>query len=286
MEILIITGLSGAGKSKAASFLEDMGYYIVDNLPAEMIEKFAEFCTASGGHYNRVALVYDIRAGEPVEKLIDVIENLKAGGKNCKMLYLEASAASIISRYKESRRIHPLMNKSMSYEQALEKERAVMQPVRDHADYVLNTTSYPLGRLRNELATLFNEQDVKGGLTVNVMSFGYKYGLPLEADLAFDVRFLPNPFYIPELKRKTGLDKEVTDYIFSFKQSHEFMEHLSKMISFLLPYYSEEGKAILVIAIGCTGGRHRSVALTHALAEKIAKEGYLVSESHRDITRG
>jgi UPF0042 nucleotide-binding protein len=286
MEILIITGLSGGGKSRAASFLEDMGYYIVDNLPAEMIEKFADFCAVSGGHYDRIALVYDVRAGEPVEVLIGVIENLKLSGKDCKMLYLEASTQSIISRYKESRRTHPLLGKSDSLEQAIENERQLMRPVRDHADYVLNTTSFPVGRLRNELAALFNQQGIKGGLSVNILSFGFKYGVPMECDLVFDVRFLPNPFYIPELKEQTGLDAAVNDFIFSFSQTHEFMDQLQKMITFLLPYYSEEGKTVLVIGIGCTGGRHRSVAMAHLLAAQIAKEGYQVSENHRDITRG
>ncbi len=285
MEILIISGLSGGGKSKAASYLEDIGYYIVDNLPAEMMVKFADFCAASSGRYDRVALVYDVRAGEPFDLLIDTLERLKIGGVNCRMLFLEASTLTIINRYKETRRIHPLATKGLNIEQAIAKERELMQPVRDHADFVLDSTSFSTAKLRSELLSLFGDQKDRVGLNVNILSFGFKNGIPIEADLVFDVRFMPNPYYVAELKAKTGLDTEVRDFVLSFQQTHDFVEHLQQMLKFLLPLYKEEGKTVLVIAIGCTGGHHRSVAIAHEVSEFIAKEGYPVTENHRDISR-
>ena len=199
MEILIITGLSGSGKSRAASILEDIGYYIVDNLPAEMMVKFAEFCAASHGHYDRVALVYDVRAGEPFDLLIAALERLKRTDVNCRLLFLDADNAAIINRYKETRRTHPLAVEGRSIEQAVMLERQMMQPVRDHADYVLDTSTFSVGKLRSELLNLFGREKDRQGIYVDVMSFGFKHGLPMESDLVFDVRFLPNPYYVPEL---------------------------------------------------------------------------------------
>lgn len=285
MEILIITGLSGGGKSRAASYLEDIGYYTVDNLPAEMMVKFADFCAGSSGRYDRVALVYDVRSGEPTDILIETLERLKASGVNCRMLFLEADNQTIVNRYKETRRMHPLQKKGESVEQAIRREREWMQPVRDHADFVLDTSALSIAKLRSELLDLFGQQGDRGGLAVNVLSFGFKHGIPIEADLVFDVRFMPNPYYVPELKNKTGLDQAVRDFVFSFRQTNDFMEQLEKMLTFLLPLYAEEGKSALVIAIGCTGGHHRSVAVSHELAEYITEEGYQVTENHRDISR-
>ena len=194
MEILIISGLSGAGKSKAASFLEDSGFYIVDNMPAAMILKFAEFCVGGGGRYARVALVYDVRTSQSFTELFSVLEKLRGMGDLCRMLFLEASAETIIKRYKESRRRHPLQKKSDSLEEAVERERKLMEPVKEQADFVIDTTGLPTARLRSELLRLFNGEGEQGGMTVSVTSFGFKYGLPLEADLVLDVRFMPNPF--------------------------------------------------------------------------------------------
>ena len=286
MEILIITGLSGGGKSRAASYLEDIGYYTVDNLPAEMMVKFADFCAGSSGRDDRVALVYDVRSGEPTDILIETLERLKASGVNCRMLFLEADNQTIVNRYKETRRMHPLQKKGESVEQAIRREREWMQPVRDHADFVLDTSALSIAKLRSELLDLFGQQGDRGGLAVNVLSFGFKHGIPIEADLVFDVRFMPNPYYVPELKNKTGLDQAVRDFVFSFRQTNDFMEQLEKMLTFLLPLYAEEGKTMLVIAVGCTGGHHRSVAVTHALAEYIRELGYSTSEHHRDLERG
>ena len=285
MEILIISGLSGGGKSKAASFLEDIGYYIVDNLPTEMMIKFADFCASSSGRYDRVALVYDVRAGEPFDLLIETLERMKVRGVNCRMLFLEASTATIISRYKETRRIHPLSSLGLNMEQAIAREREIMQPVRDHADFIIDSSSFSTAKLRSELLCLFGDQKDKVGLGVNVLSFGFKHGIPIEADLVFDVRFMPNPYYVAELKHLTGLDDAVSDFVMSFQQTHDFIDRLQDMLKFLLPLYREEGKTVLVIAIGCTGGHHRSVAVAHQVAEFIAGEGYLVTENHRDISR-
>lgn len=285
MEILVISGLSGSGKSRVAAYLEDIGYYIVDNLPAEMMVVFADFCAASKGRYDRVALVYDVRSGEPAQKLIDALERMKGAGINCRMLFLEADTQSIINRYKETRRTHPLAEAGGSVAQALQKERMLLQPVRDHADYVLDTSGFSTTKLHAEILNLFSDAALEDGMHVNVLSFGFKNGIPVEADLVMDVRFMPNPYYIEELKRKTGLDDAVRNYVFSFSQTNDFMTRMEDMLSFLLPLYSEEGKTVLVLAIGCTGGHHRSVAVAHALAEFIEQAGYPVTEIHRDITR-
>ena len=286
MEILIISGLSGAGKSSAATYLEDMGYYTVDNVPADIILKFAEFCAQSDGRYDRVALVSDIRSGDSsFQGLLDAMERLRQGGDLCRLLFVTADLETIIKRYKETRRRHPLMADGMTIEQAMHREQELLRPLREHADFIIDTTLMPAAKLRNELYGLFGDKSARSKLSVNVVSFGFKYGIPLEADLVFDVRFLPNPFYVPDLKRKTGMDSEVYDYVFSFPQTKTFIEKLEGMLSFLLPLYAEEGKSTLVIAVGCTGGHHRSVAVAQAIADFTAKRGYTTSVSHRDIGR-
>lgn len=286
MDILIISGLSGAGKSKAASYLEDMGFYIVDNMPAAMILKFAEFCAGGSGRYDRVALVYDVRTASSFAELFDVLDKLRAMEGACRMLFLEAEPEVIIKRYKETRRRHPLADQTDSLEEAVRRERELMQPVRERADYIIDTSRTSTAQLRGELLRLFGDPEEKGGMTVSVTSFGFKYGLPLDADLVFDVRFMPNPFYIEELRPQTGLDQAVSDYVFSFQQTQGYLKRLEELLAFSLPLYAEEGKTSLVIAVGCTGGHHRSVAVTHALAEFISGQGYQVSENHRDMNRG
>ena len=286
MDILIISGLSGAGKSKAASYLEDMGFYIVDNMPAAMILKFAEFCAGGSGRYDRVALVYDVRTASSFAELFDVLDKLRAMEGACRMLFLEAEPEVIIKRYKETRRRHPLADQTDCLEDAVRRERELMQPVRERADYIIDTSRTSTAQLRGELLRLFGDPEEKGGMTVSVTSFGFKYGLPLDADLVFDVRFMPNPFYIEELRPQTGLDQAVKDYVFSFQQTQGYLKRLEDLLAFSLPLYAEEGKTSLVIAVGCTGGHHRSVAVTHALAEFIGGQGYQVSENHRDMNRG
>ena len=285
MEILIISGLSGGGKSKAASFLEDMGFYIVDNMPAGMILKFAEFCAAGNGRYNRVALVYDVRTADSFDEFLEVLSTLRSREYSCRLLFLQADVGAIINRYKETRRLHPLQEQAGSLEEAANREIRLMAPVKAQADLVIDSTNYSTARLRSELLRLFGGDGAAGEMMVSLVSFGFKHGLPLEADLVFDVRFMPNPFYIDSLRDHTGLDADVRDYVFSFRETEQFMEKLRDLLRFVLPLYWEEGKTVLVVAIGCTGGHHRSVAVTHALAEYAASLGYQVTENHRDMTR-
>ena len=256
MEFIIISGLSGAGKSKAASFMEDMGFFCVDNLPAPLIPKFAELGMAGTGEYDRVVLVTDVRSGTNFSALFQSLEALK--GMKCpyRILYMDASDDVIIKRYKETRRSHPLAEECDSLEGAIALERRMLAPLRERA-----------------------------AMTVSVTSFGFKHGLPREADLVFDVRFLPNPYYVQELRPRTGLDDGVRDYVFSGGAAGEFLEKLQDLVGFLLPKYVEEGKTALVVAVGCTGGHHRSVAIAHALAAYIRGRGYPVTESHRDLGR-
>lgn len=284
MEILIISGLSGAGKSKAASFLEDMGFYIVDNMPAAMILKFAEFCAGSSSRYDRVALVYDVRTASSFTELFDVLDKLKTVGA-CRMLFLEAAPETIIKRYKETRRIHPLAGASRSLDEAVRQERTVLAPVRQRAEYIIDTSALTNAKLRGEVLRIFGGGADTPAMSVNVISFGFKYGIPIEADLVFDVRFLPNPYYIAELRHQTGLDDGVYSFVFGYQQTRDFMTHMEHLMGFLLPQYVEEGKTVLVIGVGCTGGQHRSVAITRALAEFIRRKGYPATENHRDMTR-
>ncbi|MBQ9347380.1 MAG: RNase adapter RapZ [Oscillibacter sp.] len=285
MEILIISGLSGAGKSKAGSFLEDGGFYVVDNLPAPMILKFAEFCNQGGVRYDRAALVYDVRTADSLDEFFEVLDTLRKMDCVCRLLFLDCTPEVILQRFKETRRRHPLGDRTDSLEAAVLLERELMEPVRERADAVIDTSRISTGQLRMELLSRFGGTGEKGGMTVSVLSFGFKYGLPLEADLVFDVRFMPNPFYIEELRPQTGLDKAVSDYVFSFTQTGEFLEKLDGMLSYLLPLYAEEGKTGLVIAVGCTGGRHRSVAMAHAVTDLVRRQGYAVTEAHRDMGR-
>lgn len=285
MRFILISGLSGAGKSKSASFLEDMGYYVVDNLPAALIPKFAELCMAGQGRYDKVALVTDIRGGQTFDALFDALAQLRDMGCDYKILFVEAGLETIIKRYKETRRSHPLAKAGRSLEEAVALERSALEPVRKRSEYILDTSALSTAKLRGEMLRLFGEGDGKPDMSVSVISFGFKNGIPLEADLVFDVRCLPNPYYIAELRHQTGLDAGVRDFVFGYQQTRDLMAHLESLLSFLLPLYVEEGKTALVIAVGCTGGHHRSVAVTRALADFIRQKGYNASESHRDMTR-
>ena len=287
MEILIISGLSGAGKSKAASFLEDMGFYIVDNMPAAMMLKFAECCSAGvNSRYDRVALVYDVRTASSNTELFDALEKLRKMDASCRMLFLTASPETIIHRYKETRRLHPLREQAGSLEEAVHRESQLMAPVEERADYVIDTSNLSTAKLKGELRRLFAKSgSAQGRMDVRVSSFGFKYGIPMEADLVFDVRFLPNPYYVAELRPMTGLDAPVRDYVFQSPVTDEFLSRLGDFVGWLLPRYEEEGKTALVVAVGCTGGHHRSVAVAHALADLVRRAGFPVSESHRDLGR-
>ena len=285
MEFIIISGLSGAGKSKAASFMEDMGFFCVDNLPAPLIPKFAELGMAGTGEYDRVVLVTDVRSGTNFSALFQSLEALK--GMKCpyRILYMDASDDVIIKRYKETRRSHPLAEECDSLEGAIALERRMLAPLRERAEFVVDTSDLSTAKLRGELLRLFGRGSQEGAMTVSVTSFGFKHGLPREADLVFDVRFLPNPYYVQELRPRTGLDDGVRDYVLSGGAAGEFLEKLQDLVGFLLPKYVEEGKTALVVAVGCTGGHHRSVAIAHALAAYIRGRGYPVTESHRDLGR-
>ena len=285
MEFIIISGLSGAGKSKAASFMEDMGFFCVDNLPAPLIPKFAELGMAGTGEYDRVVLVTDVRSGTNFSALFQSLEALK--GMKCpyRILYMDASDDVIIKRYKETRRSHPLAEECDSLEGAIALERRMLAPLRERAEFVVDTSDLSTAKLRGELLRLFGRGSQEGAMTVSVTSFGFKHGLPREADLVFDVRFLPNPYYVQELRPRTGLDDGVRDYVFSGGAAGEFLEKLQDLGGFLLPKYVEEGKTARVVAVGCTGGHHRSVAIAHALAAYIRGRGYPVTESHRDLGR-
>ncbi|MBO5976499.1 MAG: RNase adapter RapZ [Oscillospiraceae bacterium] len=285
MEILIVSGMSGAGKSRAADILEDLNFYCVDNLPAAILPKFAEFCLGMGGRYERLALITDIRDRGGLQDMITALDELKKLDCDHHILFVEADTATIVKRYKESRRPHPLQQEVMGVEAAVRLEAARLGPLRDRADYIINTSHLTLGRLQKEIYRLFVGDSSKRALQVNVMSFGFKYGLPIEADMVFDVRFLPNPFYDGELREKTGMDAEVRDYIFRHDDSKEFLQKLGELITFLVPRYVDEGKHTLTIAVGCTGGRHRSVAVAEALTELICSLGQSAENIHRDIDK-
>jgi UPF0042 nucleotide-binding protein len=287
VEILIISGLSGAGKSRVAAVLEDMDYYCVDNMPVAMMPKFAELINGARGRYERVAMVTDVRATRNIGELFDALEGMKALGCEYRILFVEADVATIVKRYKETRRRHPLeASEGMQLENAVRSEIALLSPLRDQADDVINTTGLTLGNLQRRLFTQFTQGTDSRSIGVSVKSFGFKHGLPIEADLVFDVRFLPNPYYVSGLHSQSGLDEDVKSYVFGFDQTRSFMKMLNEMMEFLLPHYIEEGKRYLVVCIGCTGGRHRSVAVAHALAERLSGAGYAVDCIHRDIDKG
>ena len=285
MEFLIITGLSGAGKSRAADVLEDLDYYCVDNMPVALIPRFAEFCAATKGRYEKVALVTDVREKDGFGELLSTLDELRQSEITCRILSMDADVPTLIRRYKESRRPHPLAVPGGTVEDAIRRETALLAPVKERADFVVNTKGLTLGRLQNRLFELLCGGEKKRAIDVTVMSFGYKHGLPTEADLVFDARFLPNPFYVDELREKSGLDLPVKEYVFSFQQTRTFMEKLEEMLEFLLPLYIEEGKLSLTVAIGCTGGRHRSVAIAAALHDHLVAKGVPSINVNRDIDK-
>jgi len=285
MDIVIISGISGAGKSRVAAVLEDMDFYCVDNMPLEMMPKFAELCLATQGRYERVALVTDIRALKNIDDLFTTFDEMREIGSTLKLLFIEAETETIVRRYKETRRRHPLDASGSNLEEAVLKEIEMLTPVREKADEVIDTTGLTLSKLQRRLNQLLLEESELKALNVTVKSFGFKYGLPVEADILYDVRFVPNPFYIPELKLKTGLDDIVKDYVFGFEQSNEFYKKFCDMLDLLLPYYIEEGRRYFVVCFGCTGGKHRSPAMAEALTEYLSEKGYPVDCIHRDIGR-
>ena len=284
MEFVIVTGMSGSGKSSVMKALEDIGFFCIDNMPPQLIPAFAAMCD-DNEEISKVAIVTDIRGGAMFFKLGDCIDKLHVRGINVKVLFLEASKEVLMKRYKETRRKHPLDEVSGGdIEKAIDAEAELLSKIRLDADYIIDSTMLSTGQLKEQVAGLFLDNP-SDAMIVSCMSFGFKYGSPQEADLVFDVRCLPNPFYIPELKHKTGLDKDVQDYVMSFPQSQELRDKLFDLISFLIPHYLTEGKSRLVIAFGCTGGKHRSITFARKLAEYCTSRGYEPGVQHRDAVR-
>lgn len=284
MKIVIISGMSGAGKSSAIKAMEDAGFYCVDNMPPKLIPAFAEVCGQSNGEIEKVGLVVDMRSGNMFNQLPDVLEKLRAKSIDYDILFLEASDEVLVSRYKQTRRSHPLAPDG-GVSEGIAKERKLLESIRKNAEYILDTSSLTTLQLKEEVNKIFLKGSEYKSMVIKIESFGFKHGIPYDADLVFDVRFLPNPFYIPELKAKTGLNHEVSSYVFSFKQTGVFVKQLEEMISFLIPHYMEEGKTELVIGIGCTGGKHRSVAIAEELYKYISKTDYRTVIKHRDYLK-
>lgn len=284
MEFLIISGMSGAGKSQAADILEDMGYYCVDNMPLALLPRFAELCLASRGRYDHVALVTDVRERESVDGLLPALDGLWDMGLEYRILYIEADVPTIVRRYKSSRRPHPMQEPGGTIDDAVRREARALEPVRERADYIINTTGLTTSMLQSRIRELLGSADKRFAVTVT--AFGYKYGLPLDADLVFDVRFLPNPYYVSELRPLSGLDEGVARFVLDRDETREFMDRLTALLDFVMPLYAEEGRYTLHIAIGCTGGRHRSVAVADALARRLSEKSGNVTAAFRDIEKG
>lgn len=284
MQYIIVTGMSGSGKTSVLRYLEDMGYFCIDNMPPMLIPKFAEMLSSVNGTFNDVAFIIDCRLGDMINELIEQVNILREHGYDCKVLFLDCEDETILKRYKETRRNHP-MNSPDGLEASIKKEREVLKKLYTFADMIIDTTNLSAHDLRESVKQLYGSEQSINELKITVMAFGFKYGLPKEADLVFDVRCLPNPFYIDELKHRTGNDKAVQDYVMNSADSVEFMNKIHDMIDFLIPLYISEGKLSLTIAIGCTGGRHRSVTLANKLEEHLRQEGYSSHIIYRDINR-
>ena len=283
-EIIFLTGVSGAGKSTAMSFMEDNGYYCIDNMPTELISTFIELMEKSDS-YNKIAIVADVRSKGVFQAFTEAVENLKGGDYTVRIIYLDIKNHVALQRYKLTRRKHPFADKfSGRIEDALNYEKEVLTPVRQSADYVIDTSDLTAPQLRSRLTQILLGDDKKV-MNIHVMSFGFKHGIPNDADFVLDVRCLPNPYWIEELRSKTGLDKEVRDYVFSFEDSNKLLTKLKDLLDFLNPLYIKEGKSQVVIAIGCTGGNHRSVAIAEELAKYFKENWENVTVNHRDIDR-
>lgn len=286
MQILLISGLSGAGKTRVANILEDMDYYCVDNMPIALLPRFVELCSVTKGRYDKVGLVVDTRERGDLGQFFNIIEELESHDIELSLLFIEANNKTLVTRFKESRRPHPLQSKDVGLEAAIEKEREVLSFIRERADKIISTDGFSIARLQKTVTEAFSSGEESKSMMLNVKAFGYKYGLPTDADLVFDVRFLPNPFYVEELRNLTGMDNEVYDFVMSYPSAREFLEKLTELFSFLIPKYLEDGRYSLTVGIGCTGGRHRSVTIARALAERLSeKQGISVQLSCRDIDR-
>ena len=284
MRFVIVTGMSGAGKSTALKMLEDMGYFCVDNLPVPLIPKLAELLTVSGSEVQKAALGVDIRSGQSFGELERMLQELDAMNMKYEILYLESSDNVLVKRYKETRRFHPLSGSSGRVDEGIKRERERLGFLKKKADYLVDTSHMLTRELRQELNKIFVENKEFKNLYITVLSFGFKYGIPADADLVFDVRFLPNPYYVDELRPMSGNDPEVRDYVMGNEKAGEFLDKLTDLLEFLIPNYIIEGKTQLVIGIGCTGGKHRSVTLANALFARLSQaESYGIRIEHRDI---
>ena len=284
MKFVILTGMSGAGKSTALKMLEDMGYFCVDNLPIASIEKFAELADMPGSETQKVAVGIDIRSGQHLEGLQGVLENLRNNGKQFQILYLDSTDEVLVKRYKETRRTHPLSG-GERVDRGIAEERVRMEFLKKQADYILDTSNMLTRELKTELEKIFVQNQSYRNLFITIVSFGFKYGIPRDSDIVQDVRFLPNPYYDLELREKTGNDKEIQDYVMNCKEGPEYLEKFIDLITFLIPNYIKEGKNQLVISIGCTGGKHRSVTIANAVYARLQKSKYTVRIVHRDILK-
>lgn len=284
MQVVIITGLSGAGKSQALRCLEDMGYYCVDNLPPNLLPKFAELCVQSEGKISRVGLVIDIRGGRFFDSLFESLEILAQQGIYYEILFLEAADDILIRRFKESRRRHPLARVGRVLD-GIMLERRHLEELRGRANKIIDTTNLSVHELKDMLVKLFGSRSLESRMTMSITSFGYKFGIIMDADLVMDVRFLPNPFYLEEYRELTGLDNRVRDFVLSHEVTRKFLDLYIKFLEFLIPHYIAEGKTHLGIAIGCTGGQHRSVVLATEVGNSLLEKGYPVLVKHRDLFR-
>lgn len=284
MQFLIITGMSGAGKTLCVKYFEDIGFFCVDNLPPSLIPKFAEICLQGQNKMEKIALIMDIRGGSMFLELFPALESLAAYGISYKILFLEAQDNVLVQRFKETRRMHPLSPEGRISDGIVD-ERKILQPVKEKANYIIDTSNLNPRQLKQEIHNLFVEGKLYSGLIINVTSFGFKYGVPIDCDLVFDVRFIPNPYYIEHLKLLTGNDNEVSKYVMSFCESRLFLTKLVDMLDFLIPNYIKEGKNQLAIGIGCTGGKHRSVTIANKLFNTLKTKNSSVIIEHRDIDK-
>lgn len=286
MQFTVVTGLSGSGKTQVLKFLEDKGFFCIDNLPPALIPKLSELLFTTNDRVDRVALVIDMRVGEMIDGLLGMLDDLKKKGHSCTLLFVNARDEVLIKRYKETRHNHPVDSVD-GLIGSINLEREKLEKIYNEADYVIDTSDLNVSELYKHLKKIYSDKTDKGErISVNIIPFGFKYGLPIDADLVFDVRCFPNPFYIPELKEKTGNDKEVRDFVMKSPEAKRFYNQLYEMLSHLLPLYYDEGKASVSVAIGCTGGKHRSVTFSNILADALKKDGFLVNVVYRDINKG
>ncbi|MCI8934388.1 MAG: RNase adapter RapZ [Clostridiaceae bacterium] len=286
MECLIISGMSGAGKSMAVDVLEDVGYYCVDNMPMALIPKFIELFKTSRDKFDRVALVVDARSGEGFEELCQTLDEARGPDFSYRILFLDAQDAVLTNRHMENRRRHPLQIAGVDFEQALAQERRVLSPIRRRTDLIIDTSALLAKDFRAYLVSLFaGSGDQERNMAITVSSFGFKHGIPAESDMVIDVRFLRNPYYVPELKEKTGLDQEVFDYVFEDPAAADFCERVCSLLEFVIPRYIQEGKLSLAVSVGCTGGQHRSVSVARQLGQLLGKRAHNVNVHHRDVAK-